>query len=76
MADDDFDMLLPAARLLNNLTQVLRLCLDDPFDPAKAPQGLKSLLARSGNAPGFAQLEAELVASEAEVAALFDRLIV
>jgi len=69
------DVLLPAARLLNNLTQVLRLCLDDPFDPGKAPQGLRSLLARAGNAPGFAQLEAELIAREAEVAALFDRLI-
>jgi len=69
------DVLLPAARLLNNLTQVLRLCLDDPFDPAKAPQGLRSLLARAGNVPGFAQLEAELVARQAEVAALFDRLI-
>jgi [glutamine synthetase] adenylyltransferase / [glutamine synthetase]-adenylyl-L-tyrosine phosphorylase len=69
------DVLLPAARLLNNLTQVLRLCLDDPFDPAKAPQGLRSLLARAGNAPGFAQLEAELVAREAEVAALFEGLI-
>jgi len=54
---------------------VLRLCLDEPFDPAKAPQDLGSLLARAGNAPGFAQLEAELVAREAAVAALFDRLI-
>ncbi len=69
------DVLLPAARLLNNLTQVLRLCLDDPFDPGKAPHGLRSLLARAGNAPSFAQLEAELIAREAEVAALFDRLI-
>ena len=69
------DELLPAARLLNNLTQVLRLCLDEPFEPAKAPQDLRSLLARAGNAPGFAQLEAELVAREAAVAALFDRLI-
>jgi glutamate-ammonia-ligase adenylyltransferase len=69
------DVLLPAARLLNNLTQVLRLCLDDPFDPGKAPHGLRSLLARAGNAPDFARLEAELIAREAEVAALFDRLI-
>src|SRR5262249_56675536 len=62
------DALLPAARLLNNLTQVLRLCLDDAFEPAKAPQGLRSLLARAGHAPAFAHLEAELVASEAAVA--------
>jgi [glutamine synthetase] adenylyltransferase / [glutamine synthetase]-adenylyl-L-tyrosine phosphorylase len=70
------DVLLPAARLLNNLTQVLRLCLDEPFDPAKAPDGLKSLLARAGDAPDFRHLEAELVAREAEVATLFDQLIV
>ena len=70
------EALLPAARLFNNLTQVLRLCLDEPFDPAKAPDGLKSLLARAGDAPDFRHLEADLVAREAEVATLFDRLIV
>ena len=47
------DALLPAARLFNNLTQVLRLCLDGPFEPAKAPEGLKTLLARAGEAPDF-----------------------
>jgi len=35
------EALLPGARLLNNLTQVLRLCLDGPFEPAKAPDGLR-----------------------------------
>jgi glutamate-ammonia-ligase adenylyltransferase len=70
------EALLPAARLFNNLTQVLRLCLDEQFEPAKAPDGLKSLLARAGDAPDFSHLEAELVAREAEVATLFDQLIV
>ena len=69
------EALLPAARLLNNLTQVLRLCLDGPFEPAKAPDGLKALLARAGEAPDFRHLEADLAARESEVAALFDRLI-
>jgi glutamate-ammonia-ligase adenylyltransferase len=69
------ESLLPAARLLNNLTQVLRLCLDGPFEPAKAPDGLKALLARAGEAPDFKHLEADLAAREAEVAALFDQLI-
>jgi glutamate-ammonia-ligase adenylyltransferase len=69
------EALLPAARLVNNLTQVLRLCLDGPFEPAKAPEGLKALLARAGEAPDFRHLEADLVAREAEVAALFDQLI-
>jgi [glutamine synthetase] adenylyltransferase / [glutamine synthetase]-adenylyl-L-tyrosine phosphorylase len=69
------DALLPAARLFNNLTQVLRLCLDEPFVPAKATDGLKALLARAGEAPDFRLLEADLIAREAEVAALFDRLV-
>ncbi len=69
------ETLLPAARLFNNLTQVLRLCLDGPFDPEKAPEGLKALLARAGEAPDFKHLGADLAAREAEVAALFDVLV-
>jgi glutamate-ammonia-ligase adenylyltransferase len=73
---DAAEALLPASRLLNNLTQVLRLCVDGPFEPAKAPEGLKSLLARAGEVPDFQRLEAELTAREAAVAALFDTLVV
>jgi glutamate-ammonia-ligase adenylyltransferase len=70
------EALLPASRLLNNLTQVLRLCLDGPFEPAKAPEGLKTLLARAGEVPDFQRLVADLAAREAEVAGLFDALVV
>jgi glutamate-ammonia-ligase adenylyltransferase len=70
------DALLPAARLLHNLTQVLRLCLDGPFAPDKASPGLKALLARAGEAPDFALLEADLAQRQAEVASLFNNLIV
>ncbi len=69
------DALLPAARLMNNLTQVLRLCQDGPFAPKAAPEGLRLLLARAGEAPDFARLEAELTAREREIAALFDPLV-
>jgi glutamate-ammonia-ligase adenylyltransferase len=69
------DALLPAARLFNNLTQVLRLCLDGPFVPGKAADGLKALLARAGEAPDFARLEADLTARQAEVAQLFQELV-
>jgi glutamate-ammonia-ligase adenylyltransferase len=70
------ERLLEASRLLHNLTQVLRLCLDGPFDPSKAPDGLKALLARAGNVPDFRTLEGELRARLLEVAALFDGLVV
>jgi [glutamine synthetase] adenylyltransferase / [glutamine synthetase]-adenylyl-L-tyrosine phosphorylase len=69
------DSLLPAARLLNNLTQVLRLCQDGPFQPKTAPEGLKLLLARAGDAPDFVRLEAELAARQRDVASLFAALV-
>jgi glutamate-ammonia-ligase adenylyltransferase len=69
------EALRAAARLLHNLMQVLRLCLEGPFEPETAPDGLKSLLARAGEAPDFAHVEADLVARQAEVSALFDELV-
>jgi len=70
------DVLLPAARLLGNLTQVLRLCLDGPFVVSKAADGLKALLVRAGEAPDFPRLEADLAARQAAVATLFNEIVV
>jgi glutamate-ammonia-ligase adenylyltransferase len=67
--------LIDASRLLHSLTQILRLCLEGPFDPATAPGGLKDLLARAGDAPSFGVLEARLKSALAEVSVLFSRLI-
>jgi glutamate-ammonia-ligase adenylyltransferase len=69
------EALLPAARLYHNLTQVLRLCLDGPFVPAEAAEGLEVLLARAGEAPDFARLQAELLTKQAEVAKFFKELV-
>ena len=68
--------LLAAAHRLNNLTQVLRLCLIDAFDPVAAPDGLKRLLAQVADAPTFEVLSADLKQQHATVARLFDDLIV
>ena len=67
--------LIPAARLVSDLTQILRLSLDAEFDPATAPEGLKALLARVAGSPTFAQLEIDLAATLAEVAGLFDEVV-
>jgi [glutamine synthetase] adenylyltransferase / [glutamine synthetase]-adenylyl-L-tyrosine phosphorylase len=72
----DAETLASAAQLVNNLTQILRLCLDGPFDPAQAPDGLKTLLTRAGEMPDFAHLEASLRQALADVTALFDRLVI
>ena len=69
------DRLVPAVRLVNDLTQVLRLCLDDAFDPESAPDGLKVLLTRAGEMPDFGHLTATLRQSLADVAFLFDDLV-
>jgi len=69
------EVLLPAARLIHDMTQILRLTIDGPFDPAKAPDGVRRLIVRVGEAPSFARLEEALRARLAEVAEWFDRLV-
>ncbi len=72
----DADRLIPAATLINNLAQVIRLTLDGPFVPDNAPDGLKDHLARVGEVPDFLRLEASLIESTTEVARLFEALVV
>ena len=71
----DAERLTQATRLLHNLTQILRLCLEEPFDPATAPGGLKALLARAGDAPDFPALQGNLGETLAGVAARFPELV-
>jgi glutamate-ammonia-ligase adenylyltransferase len=67
--------LIPAARLLNDLTQVLRLCVDGAFEPEAAPNGLKELLSRVADAPSFDYLQSMLRGVLAEAAKLFGRIV-
>jgi glutamate-ammonia-ligase adenylyltransferase len=69
-------VLIPATELIHNLTQILRLCLDGPFDPAAAPKGLKELLVRAGDAPTFPALETRLTDTLATVVELYDAIVV
>jgi len=68
-------ILISAARLLNDLTQIVRLCVDGPFRAEEASQGLKDLLARAADAPSFDRLEADLRHILAETAAQFEHVI-
>ena len=71
----DAQVLAQAGRLVHDLTQILRLSLDQPFDPVTAPGGLKVLLARAGGAKDFDALEAELEAALSCVFKAFERLV-
>jgi len=75
LAPGDAELLVPAAQLYLNLTQVLRLCLDKPFVAADAPRALKDLLARASDMPDFPTLEATLKETLASVHAAFERIV-
>ncbi len=75
LSDADHAVLKRAGLLYHRLTQMLRLCLDGPYDPAKALPALNLLVAKAALTPDIARAEALLAESEGEVAAVFDRLI-
>ena len=70
-----FEMLHAAGRLMHDLTQILRLSLDHPFDPATSPAGLKALLATAAGAESFDSLERRLKAVLSIVHKAFDDLV-
>jgi glutamate-ammonia-ligase adenylyltransferase len=72
---EDADVLRPAVRLYQALTQILRLCLSGPFDPKKAGPDLLRLLARAADVPDFASVEATLTETQAKVREAFVRIL-
>ncbi len=75
LAVEDAEVLRPAVRLYNDLTQILRLCLAGKFDPKTAGAGLLRLLARAADVPDFATLDATLIETQAKVRASFVRIL-
>ncbi len=75
LADADHAALKRAGLLYHRLTQMLRLCLDGPYDPAKALPALNLLVANAAVTPDIATAEALLAEAQGEVAEIFDRLI-
>ena len=71
----DAEPLIQAARLLNTVAHLLRICSEDGFAPEAAPDGLKSLLASACGEPEFSHVELKLVESQAAVRRLYDKLI-
>ena len=72
---EDADVLRPAVRLYQDLTQILRLCLSGPFDPKKAGAGLVALLVRAGDVPDMAALDAHLADTQMAVRQTFERIL-
>ena len=64
-----------AGHLYHQLTQVLRLCLDGPYDPAKSLPALNQLVANAAGCPDIQSAEALLVETQGLTAAAFDQII-
>jgi len=75
LAPEDAHVLVRACRLYQDLTQVLRLSVDAHVVPADASPALKALLARAGEMPDFATLDADLADTQAKVRAIFERML-
>ncbi len=67
--------LIGAARLYTSLTQILRLCVEEPFNLVLAPAGLKARLANSAGAPDFDRLQAQIADTLTDVTAVYDNII-
>jgi len=65
------EILRSATRLYHDLTQILRLCVNDKFRPEVAGEDLLRIMARAGDAPDFSSLEARVRETQAEVRRVF-----
>ena len=75
LTPEDAETVRTAVRLYGDLTQILRLCLNGPFDPKNASPQLLGLLARAADLPDFATLDAYLREIEVKVRVIFHRLL-
>ena len=69
------EILRTAARLYHDLTQILRLCVSETFNPETAGEDLLRIMARAGDAPDFSSLLARVKETQAEVRRVFRALI-
>jgi glutamate-ammonia-ligase adenylyltransferase len=71
----DQDMLVAAYRLYDGVQQVLRLCMDEAFDPATAPPGLSAILCDQLDMPDIRTVEGVLRETQRTVRETFVRLL-
>ena len=67
----DVEVLRSAGRLYNDLTQILRLCVNGRFKPETSGEDLLRMMARAGDAPDFSSLQARAMETQAEVRRVF-----
>jgi glutamate-ammonia-ligase adenylyltransferase len=71
----DATVLADAVRLFRNIQGLLRLTVDDAFDPLSAPESLKARLIQVGGEVDFTALEAKIIETGGRVTELFERIV-
>jgi [glutamine synthetase] adenylyltransferase / [glutamine synthetase]-adenylyl-L-tyrosine phosphorylase len=69
------EILRSAALLYHDLTQILRLCVNEKFNPETAGEDLLQIMARAGDAPDFSSLQARVRETQVEVRRVFQAVI-
>jgi glutamate-ammonia-ligase adenylyltransferase len=69
------EILRSAALLYHDLTQILRLCVSERFNPETAGEDLLHIMARAGDAPDFSSLQARVKETQIEVRRVFHAVI-
>jgi glutamate-ammonia-ligase adenylyltransferase len=64
-----------AWRLQQDLTQLLKVALEDSHDPAEEPKAFRALLARAGHARSFASLRQKLAEAQTAARAAYEVLM-
>lgn len=75
MDPNDLDTVQEALRLFTGISQIVRLCIDGPFDPEEAPSGLIDLVCRAGDCPDLRTLEGEVVRLSKAVRRIFQTTV-
>ncbi len=71
----DLDTCGEALRLFTELSQIIRLCVDGPFDVKDAPAGLVERICRAGDCPDLATLQGEVKRLAARVRKVFGTVV-
>jgi [glutamine synthetase] adenylyltransferase / [glutamine synthetase]-adenylyl-L-tyrosine phosphorylase len=69
------EILRSAAHLYHDLTQILRLCVSEKFNPETSGDDLLRVMARAGDAPDFSSLEARVKETQTEVRRVFRDIV-
>ena len=76
MKPGDLDACLETLRLFTELSQIIRLCVDGPFDPSDAPTGLVERICRAGDCRNIGTLEGEVKRLSMAVRTIFQKVVV